>query len=151
MSMFDLTKEEEMQANAAAGSTLAMFFRGAAAVWGGTGKAVKFTTDATAAGLRKAADLVENGGNITADFCEERSKGCTRKALIYSGFSEEEADIAMAAVEEQLNKTDNEKESAPKKPFIPKFTPKKAELEGEHRDGRAPVIDADAYEVEPAL
>lgn len=98
MGMFDLSAEEQQKANAAAGSTLAALFRGGAAIWGAAGKVVKFSTDCTATGLRKTADLVEKGGNATSEFCEERSLGCTKKAMKYSGFTDEEIAEAMLAM-----------------------------------------------------
>lgn len=164
MSMFDLSKEDEQKANAAAGSTLAMLFRGGAAVWSAAGKTVKFTTDHTASGLRKAADLVESSGNSTARFCERRSKGCTKKALKYSGFSEEEAILAMQALETELpletaDAADElqfkpaaeakEEKDASTPTFRQKFVPvKNVEENDGPRDGRAP---ANMIDVEPAI
>lgn len=155
MSLFDLSKEDEQKANAAAGSTLAMLFRGGAAVWSAAGKTVKFTTDHTASGLRKAADLVESGGNATAEFCERRSEGCSRKALKYLGLSEDEIEGALKLLNEaEFRKEDDDAtESAPKaaptvKMGAPKFQPAKAEP-AEQREGRAPKT-VDMLDVEPA-
>lgn len=154
MSLFDLSKEDEQKANAAAGSTLAMLFRGGAAVWSAAGKTVKFTTDHTASGLRKAADLVENGGNATAEFCERRSDGCTKKALKYSGFSEEEINATMKALAEldfpKEKKDESHTETTAKATVgAPKFQPKKIEPE-EPREGRAPKT-VNMLDVEPAI
>ncbi len=151
MGMFDLSKDEEQKANAAAGSTLAMLFRGGAAVWSGAGKAVKFTSDHTAGALRWTADKVENGGNATAAFCERRSDGCKMKALKYSGFSEKEIAVAMQALSEQFSQEAVEvpAKAATKTPVgAPKFSPaKKVDVDEESRDGRAPAFSM--IDVEP--
>ena len=154
MSLFDLSKEDEQKANAAAGSTLAMLFRGGAAVWSAAGKTVKFTSDHTASALRWTADKVENGGNATAEFCERRSEGCTKKALKYSGFSEEEVEVAMQALMD-ANFPEEKKVESPTEATVkatvgaPKFQPIKKAESDEPREGRAPIVNA--FDVEPAI
>lgn len=134
---FELSKEDEMRANAAAGSVLAMLFRGAATVFSAVGTGTKFVTDNTATGLRFAADAVEGSGDIVNDFCQERAASCEETALEYSGFSPE--DIAMAkqvaedAAEVVEGSADSEK----------KFKPQPVG----GREGRAPMVEAELVDV----
>jgi hypothetical protein len=80
----ELTKEEEMKANAAAGTVLAGLFRGLACVCKGTGVVVENTTKYTAKGLRLSADGIEGAGQKVSGVCYDAGDACQKKSEKYA-------------------------------------------------------------------